>query len=112
MEGFDRQLRADAHAAIEEAGEWIQFFPWQQAPLRIKAIVDREPASSPRGLKGASVYKHEIRIERSECHGVMQINLGNDYVSFAGRIGGQVEKFKVMKVFGPQDAGMWHLGVG
>ena len=111
MDQLDEQFRRDATHALREAGEWIRYQPWQEPTIPILAIVDREPASTLSGFKGAGIYKHEIWISRGR-DGMATINLGNDYVFFANRIGGEVEKFKVMKVFGPEDAGMWHLGVG
>jgi len=115
MNDFNDQLARDAaHIFLsdDDFAEWITAEPWQEAPVRIKALIDRDPASSIEGLKGSANYQHEVRIARSDCDGLVGIDVGKTVLKYPLRVGdAQCAKFLVMKVLGPEDQGMWKLAV-
>ncbi len=115
MGGFEEQLARDAANVFlsdEGFGEWITAEPWQQAPVRVKALIDRDPASSIEGFKGSANYEHEVQIARCQRDGLVSINVGKDVLKYPLRVGDSTcLKFLIVKVLGPEDPGMYRLAV-
>ena len=111
MGEFLEQLQADSESFVRDFGEEIRFAPFQEAEVKVRAIIDRDPASAVPGFPGSGTYKHEIQIARHPRFGREKINKGKDAVWFSKVVGGPVEKYMVLQII-KSDQGMWHLGVG
>ena len=83
MSGFDDQLSCDAVTTfLCEFGEWITFEPWQDAPVKIRALIDRDPAMGIKSFAGAATYKHEVQIARDAAAGRLTIIKGKDAMKY------------------------------
>jgi hypothetical protein len=96
---------------LHDFSEWIQYIPYQQPPKKIKALINRSPASAIPGLSDAGVYQHEIMITRSQCDGIMEVNKGKDAIVMNDIYGGDEEKFIVSQIL-HSDSGVWRLACG
>ena len=113
MCSFDKQLSFDAvNTFLVEFGEWIEFLPWQDAPVRIRAIIDRDPSMGIKGLTGSASFKHEVQIARDCTAGRIAIVKGKDVMKYPLRVRGEIRRFTVLDILGPEDPGMWRLAVG
>lgn len=112
MPGYLDQIMADYDASAfvdpDVFGEEIIYKPLAGAPVKINAIVVRDPPEF-RSVAGASRRpKMLVYVRNHRTKGRESINTGGDRVHVAYRIGSCAEDFSVT---GPvtQDAGMWQL---
>jgi hypothetical protein len=96
------------HNELRDFGEWITYIPYQQAPVEIMALINRQPPSAILGLTGASSYKPQIMIARDCRHGIVLVNNGKDQAVLNAIVGGPVKAYTVQEII-HSDQGVWVL---